>query len=572
MRKPPVYVEVEREEKVKRNIAVLTDKSFDLIVIGAGIFGSCTAWDAALRGLSVALVEKKDFSHATSANHFKVVHGGIRYLQHGDVVRIRESSRERSALLRIAPHMAKPLPIVIPTYGHGLRGKELLSVGMLLYDLLTWDRNRGLQYEQRVPRGSFISRQKICEMFPGLDKKGLTGGAVFYDGQMCNPPRLALAFLRSAVEKGAEVANYVEAQDFIWEGNRVTGVVARDQLSGDTLQIRGKMVVNAAGPWAAHLLDNKKELRRNVEPVFSRDLSFIVRKTIDPSYGLAVPTGVKDADAVLDRGGRHLFFVPWHEYTLVGVWHKIVPAPPENITVSAEELRNFTEEVNNCYPALNISPDDIVRVNTGLTLYGEEEKQGEVTMSFGKRSILVDHEREHNIPGMITLIGVRATTARGMAEKTIDLVVKKFHGRHIPCRTETTPIFGGETTNLPGLIAEAVQTRPPGMDPEQMELLVGNYGTHYQDVLKTAADKPELLQTFRGSHVIRAEVLHAIRHEMAVHLGDIVFRRTDLGTAAVPDMDVLRECAQLMAAELGWSEERMKGEINDVKTALPQFS
>jgi glycerol-3-phosphate dehydrogenase len=557
---------------VKRDLNLLTNKTFDLVVIGAGIFGVCTAWDAALRGLSVALVEKKDFSHATSANHLKVVHGGIRYLQHGDIYRIRESSRERSALLRIAPHLAKPLPIVIPTYGHGKKGKELLKAGMLVYDLLTWDRNRGLHYEQKIPGGSLLGREEVYELFSGLEKNGLTGGAVFYDGQMTNPPRLALSFLRSAVNAGAEVANYVEAKEFLWQGNQVTGIVAQDGMTGDTLNIKGKLVVNAAGPWAAHLLDGEKELRKNLQPVFSRDLSFVVKKRFKHSYGLAVPTVAKDADAVFDRGGRHLFFAPWRDYTLVGVWHKIIEGPPEKITVSPEELNSFTEEVNTCYPAMNISPGDIVRVNTGLTLYGEKEKQGEISLSFGKRSLLIDHEKDHNINGLVTLVGVRSTTARGMAEKTVDLVVQKVLGKSVACSTETTPIFGGDMIRLKDLVDDAIKTRPREIEPEHMTALVGNHGTHYQDVLQTVSDRQELLQSFKGSSVIKAEVLHAIRKEMAVHLSDVVFRRTDLATGALPDRDVLRECGLLMAAELGWSEDRLEQEIDDVEKAPPQFS
>ena len=138
---------------MKRDIKVLSNKTYDLVIIGGGIFGVCAAWDAALRGLSVAIVDKGDFSNATSANHFKMVHGGIRYLQHGDVARIRESSRERSALLRIAPHLVKPLSIVIPTYGHGMKGKAVLSTGMYLYDLLTFDRNRYLPKDRKIPWG-----------------------------------------------------------------------------------------------------------------------------------------------------------------------------------------------------------------------------------------------------------------------------------------------------------------------------------------------------------------------------------------------------------------------------------
>ena len=184
--------------KLDRNINTLTDTEFDLIVVGAGIFGACATWEAARRGLKVALLEKTDFAHATSANHFKMVHGGIRYIQHGDLARIRESAHERSALLRIAPHLVRPLPIIIPTYGHGIKGKEILWTAMRLFDLLTWDRNRGLLPEKNIPASTIITRSQILKLFPGIKTKGLTGGALFYDGQMVSPTRLVISFLRSA--------------------------------------------------------------------------------------------------------------------------------------------------------------------------------------------------------------------------------------------------------------------------------------------------------------------------------------------------------------------------------------
>ncbi|MBA2564901.1 MAG: FAD-dependent oxidoreductase, partial [Gemmatimonadetes bacterium] len=210
---------------MRRNPGALAGREFDLVVVGGGIFGVCAAWDATLRGLSVALLEKTDFAHATSANSYKMIHGGIRYLQHGDVVRLRESSGERRALLRIAPHLVHPLPIVIPTYGHAFQGKELLAAGMLAYDLLTLDRNRGIgAANRRIPRTRLLPREEVLRLFPGLEPRGLTGGAVFHDGQMYNPPRLGLAFVRSAVEGGAVAANYVEAAAFLGGDSRVTGV------------------------------------------------------------------------------------------------------------------------------------------------------------------------------------------------------------------------------------------------------------------------------------------------------------------------------------------------------------
>jgi glycerol-3-phosphate dehydrogenase len=208
---------------MKRNFSAFTTKEFDVLVVGGGIFGACAVWEAASRGLSVALIEKNDFGHASSANHLKMVHGGIRYIQHADIPRIRESCHERSALLRIAPHLVEPLPVIIPTYGHGMKGKEVLGAGMAIYDLVTIDRNRGIRDSARkIPRGAFLRPEEVQEILPGIERKGLTGAAVFHDGQIYNPPRLAISFIRSAVAAGAQVANYVELKKIVFDGGRVS--------------------------------------------------------------------------------------------------------------------------------------------------------------------------------------------------------------------------------------------------------------------------------------------------------------------------------------------------------------
>ena len=257
---------------MRRNLSALMDKEYDLIVIGGGAFGACTAWDAALRGLSVALVERGDFCHATSANCFKIVHGGIRYLQHGDLVRLRQSSRERNILLRIAPHLVEPLPIVLPTYGHGMQGKELLNIALKGYDFLTFDRNRGIgDPDRRIPNGRVLTRDETLQLFPDLDRNGLTGAGIIYDGHMYSPPRLTLGVLKSAEEAGAVLVNYVEATEFIQTEKGICGIKARDMLSQQMFEARAKMVVNAAGPWAEELL--KRSIGINVTPpsTFSRD-------------------------------------------------------------------------------------------------------------------------------------------------------------------------------------------------------------------------------------------------------------------------------------------------------------
>src|SRR5688572_27269723 len=197
---------------MQRKPAALADGEFDLAIIGGGAFGAAAAWDASLRGLKTVLIERKDFGGGSSAECFKMVHGGIRYMQHADIRRLRSSSHERSSLLRIAPHLVSPLPIVIPTYGRGRKGKLFLGAGMRMYDALTLDRNAGIPDEsRRIHASRFLGRSDVRELFPDIDDAGLTGGAVFEDGQMYNPPRLVLAFVSSAVEAGAVACNYVEA-------------------------------------------------------------------------------------------------------------------------------------------------------------------------------------------------------------------------------------------------------------------------------------------------------------------------------------------------------------------------
>ncbi len=552
---------------MRRNLSELTKKEYDLVIVGGGIFGVCAAWDAALRGLSVAIVEKRDFCHASSANHLRMVHGGIRYLQHADLHRVRESSRERSELLHIAPHLVRPLPIVVPTYGHGIKGKEFLWMGIFLYDLLTSDRNWGIRDpERRIPRGYLISRGEILRLFPGLEEKGLTGAAVFYDGQMYSPQRLGLSFLRSAIHAGCDAANYLEVTKFLKRGNRASGVEVLDFLSGDRFEIQSRVVLNAAGGWAHRLLDEGFGLQLSPKPIFSRDLGFVVRRRISDKYGFACQLKTKDIDAILDRGGRHVFVVPWQEYTLIGVWHVIFDRSPDEVTATEEELQGFIDEVNEAYPSFDLRLGDVSMILTGLTLFGDEGKTTASTMSFGKRTRLIDHTKEHNIEGLVTLIGVRATTARGMAEKAIDLCLAKLGKTRRFSKTATTPIYGGQIDCFEDFLAEAVKQRSSTLEPKVMRALGHNYGSQYPMVLKYAEENPTWLGTVGDSTVLKAEIVHAVREEMAQKLGDVLFRRTDLGAGGDPGEESIKTCAGLMAKELGWEEARVQTELEEVRT------
>lgn len=555
-----------------RPLRELGQGEFDVVIVGGGIFGICLAWEAASRGLSVALAERGDFSGATSANSFKMVHGGIRYLQHADLPRIRESCEERRSLLRAAPHLVRPLPILIPTYGHGTRGKAFLRAGLMLYELLTLDKNRGLRDPaRRIPPPRIVSRGECLGLFPALESPGLTGGAVFHDGQMYNPTRLALSFLRSAIEAGARAANYLEVTGFVVHQGRVLGVKARDVFTGADLEIRARLVINAAGPWAEALLEQLPIALPRRRSVFSRDACFVVTRRLTPDCALAVPGATSDPDALLSRGKRHLFLVPWRRYTLVGVWHVVHQGPPGRFTVSPDEIRSFIREINAACPALGLKPEDVSRWNAGLVLFGQNEPAAR-DLRYAHRSTVIDHEADHGIAGLLTVIGVRYTTARGVACRVIDRVFTKMGRRPPPSRTDSTPVFGGDFDSFDRLELEARGGEASRMSEDVRTALLRNYGARYRDVLRYLKDEPALGEPIGSFTTLRAEVPHAIHHEMAVTLGDVVFRRTDLATGEYPGDENVSACARLMARELGWDEARIEREIRSVRETFPDLA
>jgi glycerol-3-phosphate dehydrogenase len=554
---------------LKRDFRTLRDDSFDLLIVGGGIFGAAAAWEAASRGLSVALIEKDDFGHASSANHLKMVHGGIRYIQHADIVRVRESCKERSALLRIAPHLVAPFPVMMPTYGHGMKGKEVLRVGMALYDLVTFDRNKDISDISRtIPRCSFLSRDETLRMLPGVSEDGLTGAAVFHDGQMYNPPRLALSFLRSAVNLGAVAFNYLALTDILINGGKVRGAVAKDVCTGKSVSINCKSILLATGGWTNSLLKKSVGLTLSSKPSFSRDLAFVVNRPLVSDYGFACPLKTKDADSIFDRGGRHLFVAPWRGKTLVGVWHGIFDKSPDEVATTEDELTGFLDEVNLAHPGFNLKLSDISLVLTGLTLFGDENQQSAGEMSFGKRSMLIDHERQNNIKGLVSLIGVRATVARGMASKAVKMISKKIDRQLGVSMTTKTPIFGGDFTSFEGLIAEITSAYGDVLSEDAIYSIARNYGKEYSKVLQYALNNEQLLKPIGSTCVLGAEIVHAVREEMAVKLTDVVFRRTDLGTTGGVLTSDVEACGHLMAEALSWDEEVLNREVLRVSEHL----
>jgi glycerol-3-phosphate dehydrogenase len=552
---------------MRRDLPALAGPEFDAVVVGGGICGAAIAWDAAQRGLSVALVERGDFGGATSANSLKVVHGGIRYLQHLDVQRVRESSRERTALLRIAPHLVQLLPVVIPTFGHGRRGGEVLAAGFFLLNLLTSDRNRGVSDPARqVPPAHLISRAELREWLPDSAAPRPTGAGVFWDGQLYNPSRLVWEFIRTAGRAGVQVANYCEVDGFLRRGTHIEGVAVRDRLGGARFAVRARMVVNAAGPFAERL-HVQAGLGRSGRIPLSRDLALVIRRPLVRKRALAVQTKYRDPSAVLSRGPRHLFLVPWRDVTLIGVNSIIYRGDPLGLTVTHQEVQGFLDEINHAQPALALTLGDVALVLAGLLpISAENHLDGDV--SFGKRPLIVDNAKRDGVKGLITAVANRYTTARLVAERAVDLVFRKL-GKDPPrCRTAEIPLYGGDMNSLADVVREVVQ-RSGDHRASIAEQLARNHGSAYADVLRVVAQAPQWGETIGTSPTLKAEVIHAVRAEMAMKLADCVFRRTDLGTAGDPGSSALRTCAELMAGELGWSREQTETELAEAQTRFP---
>jgi glycerol-3-phosphate dehydrogenase len=547
-----------------RDLSSLAEQRYDLVVVGAGIYGACVAWDAALRGLKVALLEKGDFGHGTSANSLKIIHGGLRYLQDGDVRQARVMARERGAWLRLAPHLVQPLPCLLPTGESLARSRPVVGAALALNRLISAAAGA---WPGREPfAGSrLVSRAGVSDLLPGLALPNLTGAALWYDGLMYNSERLLLSFVLSATALGAAAANYVEVTGFLRRGNAIRGVCARDVLSGRAFDVRAPLVVNCAGSWAGSLLARLEGAPGGLRLPLSLAMNLVTRQWW-PGYAVAV-RGICRADNRGAAGRPHTWFVvPWREYSLVGTRHVPLEGRPEDFRLSEEHIADFLADLNESYPAARLERQDVVHVHYGFLPTIDPAGNGRLKLL--RHGQVYDHKAEQGIEGLITLVGVKYTAARLLAEKAVDLAVSRLARLSRPCATESRPLCEGDTGPFSGFMEAAVSGRSAGIPADMIRHLVHNYGTGYGRILAYGEVEPALLNPLsKVTAVTAAEVVHAVRHEMAQTLVDVVRRRTELGAAGLPGPATLRACAAVMAAEKGWNSKQTESEIEAVHAA-----
>ncbi len=531
-----------------------------MLVVGGGIYGAAIAWEATLRGLSVALVERDDFGSQTSANSLKIIHGGLRYLQHLDLKRVRRSATERRVLMRIAPHLVHPLASLIPTYQRDLRGKSAMSAAMTVYDLLTIDRNAGADPSKHVPRGRLLSRAACLDRFPWIPADGLTGGAVYYDAQVFNSERLVLAFVRSAADAGALVANYAEATTLLQSGSKVKGVSVQDRLTGQQLDVPAKTIVDASGPW--NWFDRISQTGPPARQVaWAKAFNVIVRRTLGD---LAVGVMSRSSARGVGESKRLFFLAPWRSYCMIGTSYSAESEAPDSTIVSRDEVVAFLEDLNAAVPALQISPDEVTFVHRGLLPMDAVSNSGKEVRLRTRPEIA--EQSATGFAGLVIVRGVKYTTARKVAVETVDRLFPLLTKQPKPSRSDSVPLRGGQIDNLAALLQGKLEQYRGSIDGEQVRDLVMEYGTDLDDVVK-ASEKGQL----SPGDILRLRIEYAVRHEMAVTLSDIVFRRTSLGSACHPGSDVLHQAARSMASALGWDSARTAQEVEAVNAHYPDW-
>jgi glycerol-3-phosphate dehydrogenase len=410
-----------------------------------------------------------------------------------------------------------------------------------------------------------MSNGEVRDLLPGIEERGLTGGMLFYDAQVHNSERLVLSFLKSAARMGAEVANYVEATGFLKDGETVVGIQARDTLTGEEFPIRARAVVNTAGPWINHTMSLALGHRPDHQLPFAKAMNLVTRRLFQ-KYAVGISSKVEyhDSDSVISRGNRLLFISPWRDCSLVGTVYTPHEGSPDDVQVTTQGVESFLVEINEAFPGARLSLEDVYLVHSGLVPSSSNVVNAD-NVQRAKHFRIFDH-RADGMKGLISVMGVKYTTARHVAERAVDQVFAMW-GQSPPKSTSSiTPLYGGHIEQFTSFLDAEIRSSRSGLGEDDFRRLVLNHGASYPEVLRYLKKPPD--SEGQGSDspaVLKAEVLHAIGEEMAVRLSDVIFRRTELGSAGHPGDDVLWTCAETMGVELGWSAEKTDQEIREVE-------
>ncbi len=525
-----------------RQLERLSTELFDVLVVGGGVTGCGIALDAASRGLSVALIEKRDFAAGTSSRSSKLIHGGLRYLERFDLGLVREALHERALLAqRLAPHLVHPTPFLLPLQ-NGLKDHAYFGAGLTLYDALA-----GLR--PQMPRHRHLSHAACLREVPSLKPDAITGGISYYDAQV-DDARFAVTLAGTASAQGACCVPAVEVTDFLQQGQTVAGVRARDLEGEVEFDVRARVTVNATGVWTTEM-ERRAGVASPLPVRPSKGVHIVVpRDRIDSQLALILPTEKSV-----------LFVLPWGSHWIIGTTDTPWEFGLDHPSASRADIDYLLEHAN----AVLRSPltgDDIIAVFVGLRPLVAEGKDETAAVSR-------EHVVRRSKPGLVSIAGGKYTTYRVMARDAVDVAARDLPFSVPPSRTAELPLLGAVGSDQ---AARRAQLHPgsAGLTPRQVEHLARRYGTLALRVLDLAAEDPALREPLGGAETyLAAEVVYAVMNEAALHVDDVLTRRThiafeqaDRGRKAVEDV------ARIMAGPLGWDEATVRHEVEHYRSRL----
>ena len=517
-----------------------SEQSFDVVIIGAGINGAGIARDAAIRGLRVLLVDKGDISGGTSSFSTRLIHGGLRYLEHGELSLVRESLRERKVLLRIAPHLVRPIRMLVPIYKNRRRGALTIRAGMLAYDLLSFDKS--LEGHQ------MLSRVEVLRQCSGLNAEGLLGGAFYTDAQVEFAERLVVENALSAQQHGAVIETYTRLEAIEIENGAVSGIRLSNELNGLSRNVHTRLVVNAAGPWVDQVLT--KTGRESPRLIGGTKGSHII---VAPFAGSPHTAIYVEAEA----DGRPFFVIPWNGNYLIGTTDKRFAGDLDDVEIDESETDYLLTETNNLFPQAFLTPNSILFSYAGV-------RPLPFTSNASEESITRRHflREQSNTGGLISIVGGKLTTYRQLAEETVDLLIQRLGRKDVGCRTAEE--------KLPG--AMPVEIEFDQLEPEVRKRLIAIYGSRAVEIAHLIEADATLGQIIDSeSHAVAAEVVFAFKHELAHTLTDCFLRRMMIGWDQDRSLKTVQLAAELGRQYLGWSESRAKSEVENYRRSVKRF-
>ncbi|MBY0405606.1 MAG: glycerol-3-phosphate dehydrogenase [Cyanobacteria bacterium] len=538
------------------------ESEFDVIVIGGGINGSGIARDAAERGMKVLLLDKYDFGAGTTAYSTRLIHGGLRYLENYEMSLVRESLREREVLLKNAPHLVKPLPLGIPIYKGDKRGFFLIRMGMILYDLLSFDKT--------LPKHQMLRAKQFLERFPGIKAEGLQGGAVYYDAQVNLPERICVENVVAAKSHGAVVMNHAQVEEILVEkvlneNQKASGIKFKDLLTGESLVAKSKTIVNASGIWVDDLIQKApKSALVSDRKIGGTKGSHLVVKRFEGGPKEALYVEAK-------QDGRPFFIIPWQEkYYLIGTTDLPYTGDLDKVVADADEMEYLKKETKHIFPQANL---EVLFTYSGVRPlpYAGNTKAGKIT----RKHIILDHSKKTKanptpLEGFWSIIGGKLTTYRNLAEETVNALQKKLKSKGVvfPEKYSTTvknPLPGG--LNISNINTYKTSKGPEwakryNINEESVNHLIDLYGSRAQKVLDLTLENPEWKEpVIPGASLLKAQVIYGVREEMAFTTSDVLMRRTGHSLEEGCGLAFAEATAKLIGQELHWSEALVQEDL-----------